>query len=106
MWENEIVQGSIIALISSFLTYVGWLKGRHKEQDAKIAVMLGRLDLLEQRHVTEPRVRELINEETADLRQGIEALNKDIKDLSGLIGNLRIDLGVLNYIKGIHTKND
>lgn len=106
MLENELIQGLIIALVSSFLTYVGWLKTKNTTYKDQLTSLTGRVESLEIKHVTEPRVRELIEEDTADLREGMSALNREIRGLTELISNLRIDLGVLNYIKGIQTKHD
>lgn len=106
MWESQIIPGLLIALVSSFLTYVGWLKTKSTANKDELTSLASRLDNLEAKYVTEPRVRELIEEDTADLREGMAALNREIRGLTELISNLRIDLGVLNYIKGIQTKRD
>jgi hypothetical protein len=103
---NQIVSGSLIAVVSSFLTYVGWLKSKGVEDRKTAADLTERVALLERTSVGESRIREIISEETSDLRDSVAMLNKDIKALSDLINSLRIDLGVLNYIKGITNRGE
>lgn len=103
-WENQIIQGIILTAISSFLTYVGWLKSKNMEIKTKSQDLEARVTKLETTAITEHKARELISEETSDLRESVNALHKEIKSLSELITSLRVDLGVLNYIKGIQSR--
>lgn len=103
-WENQLIQGIILTAVSSFLTYVGWLKSKNSEIKTLNQSLEARVTKLENSVVPEPRVRELISEETSDMRESVAALHKDIKSLSELITSLRVDLGVLNYIKGIQSR--
>lgn len=103
-WENQLIQGIILTAVSSFLTYVGWLKSKNSEIKTLNQALEARVTKLENSIVPEHRVRELISEETSDMRESVAALHKDIKSLSELITSLRVDLGVLNYIKGIQSR--
>jgi len=103
-WENQLIQGIILTAVSSFLTYVGWLKSKNNEMKTSNNDLTARVAKLETFSITEVRARELISEETSDLRESVNALHKEIKSLSELITSLRVDLGVLNYIKGIQSR--
>lgn len=103
-WENQLIQGIILTAVSSFLTYVGWLKSKSNELKSANTDLAARVAKLETFSITEVRARELISEETSDLRESVNALHKEIKSLSELITSLRVDLGVLNYIKGIQSR--
>lgn len=52
--------------------------------------MLRRLDELQRLSITEIKTKEMISEETRELKS-------DIKSLTELISSLRIDLGILNW---------
>lgn len=103
-WENQLIQGVVVTAVSSFLTYVGWLKSKNTEFKNQAQSLEARVSRLENSAITETKARELISEETSDLRESVAALHKDIKSLSELITSLRVDLGVLNYIKGIQSR--
>lgn len=105
-WENQLIQGIVLTAVSSFLTYVGWLKSKNTEIKKIADSLEARVSRLETTAVTEAKARELISEETSDLRESVSALHKDIKSLSELITSLRVDLGVLNYIKGIQSRGN
>jgi 16S rRNA C1402 (ribose-2'-O) methylase RsmI len=99
-WESDLFQNLVVAVVSSFFTYVGFLKTKEHKREADNKALSDKLQALELKSVTESRVRELIAEDTSDLRDSTATLNKDIKQLTELIANLRVDLGILNYIKG------
>lgn len=99
-WESDIFQNLVVAAVSSFFTYVGFLRTKEHQREAANKDLLAKIQALETKSVTESRVRELIAEDTSDLRESTATLNKDIKQLTELIANLRVDLGILNYIKG------
>lgn len=102
-WESEIFQNIVVAAVSSFFTYVGFLKTKESKREADNRALADKIQALENKAVSESRVRELIAEDTSDLRDSTAMLNRDIKQLTELIATLRVDLGILNYIKG--TKN-
>lgn len=58
-----------------------------------------KLAALESRVLSESKVKELIAEDTRELK-------REIKALSELISKLRIDLGVLNYINNRESTRD
>lgn len=103
-WENQLIQGIILTAVSSFLTYVGWLKSKNSEIKTLNQTLESRVTKLEANSINEARAKELISEETRDMRESAATLHKDMKSLSELITSLRVDLGVLNYIKGIQSR--
>jgi hypothetical protein len=90
------VTAGITALITGLIAHVFWLKRADKQN---LEALLTRVTILEQKALSEPRVREIISEETKELKAEIHSLKTNILSLSDLISNLRVDLGVLNYIK-------
>lgn len=103
-WESDIFQNLVVAAVSSFFTYVGFLKTKEVKRESELKALSDKLNQLESKSVTEGRVRELIAEDTSDLRESTATLNKDIRALTELIANLRVDLGILNYIKGTNKQ--
>jgi chromosome segregation ATPase len=100
--EGQIILALIAAIIGGWLGYSNFLKRRDKESLDQAALDLSsfkerlksleeKLNSLESKLISETRVRELIAEDTRELKG-------EIKALSELISKLRVDLGVLNYI--------
>lgn len=86
----------ITALVTGAVGYAFWLKRSDKQT---LESLVTRVTILEQKSLSEPRVREIISEETKELKAEIHGLKTNILSLSDLISNLRVDLGILNYIK-------
>ncbi len=103
-WESDIFQNLVVAAVSSFFTYVGFLKSKEQKRESDLKHVTDKINAVEEKAVTESRVRELIAEDTSDLRESTANLNRDIKQLTEMISNLRIDLGILNYIKGTNKQ--
>lgn len=93
----------VTAILTGAVAYAFWLKRSDKQT---LDTLVTRVTVLEQKSLSEPRVREIISEETKELKAEIHGLKSNILSLSDLISNLRVDLGVLNYIKDRRQKPD
>jgi len=91
-----IITVLVTAIVTGSVGYAFWLKRADKET---LDALVTRVTIVEQRALSEPRVREIISEETKELKSEIHGLKANILSLSELISSLRIDLGVLNYLK-------
>lgn len=94
-----VLTGLITSVVTGSVGYAFWTK-KQKHKDQKM--LEARVQTLEQqvmRFVTEPKVREIVSEEIKVLTEETKSIKGSIAGLSDLIANLRIELGVLNYIK-------
>lgn len=105
-----IVATTVTALITSLVGYIFWLKKReHIAKDnvvnelnnvqQELTKLKARADELETKLLSEQEVRKIAENENTELNKEMLELKTSILKLSELMSELRIDLGVLNYIK-------
>lgn len=105
-----IITATVTSLIASLVGYVFWLK--KQERVSKIALreeidsvqkqlehLQERAENLEKRLLEEQEIRKIAQDENSGLREEMLELKASILKLTELMSELRIDLGVLNYIK-------
>lgn len=114
---NLIITATVTSLIASLMGYIFWLKKRERtskdrleeEIDSvqqQIKVLQSRADNLEKRLLEEQEIRKIAQEENSGLREELLELKASILKLTELMSELRIDLGVLNYIKDRDRKKE
>ena len=107
---NLIITASITALISGLIGYAFWLKKRERvakenirrELDSvskELQSLQTRADNLEKKLLEEQEVRKIAQDENSELKKEMLEIKANILKLTELMSELRIDLGVLNYIK-------
>jgi uncharacterized protein HemX len=107
---NLLITAGVTALISGLVGYAFWLKKRERiakddirrELDnvsKELSLLKEKADNLEDRLVEEQQVRKIAQSENSELKQEILEIKSSILSLTELMSELRIDLGVLNYIK-------
>lgn len=118
--EILIIQGLtalVTAIISASVTYFFWLKKKDKEKDEaniqrlqiveraisdiahKVEDVETRSLEMEKRSISEPRVRQIVSEEISTIKEEILGVKTIIQTVTTTLQDLRVDLGVLNYIK-------
>lgn len=98
-----ILTALVTAGITAAISYAFWLKKKDKEDNSFLHKRIQKLEqeilVLKAKAVSEPQVRGIVSEEVKTIREEISGVKGAISELTGLIGNLRVELGILNYIK-------
>lgn len=99
----QVLTVLITAVLTSVSSYALWLKRRDVEsidrRGERLASLEKTVELLQNQSVSEPTVRRIVSAEIGAVREEISGIKGAIGGLSELISSLRVELGVLNYIK-------
>ena len=90
----------VTAILTGAVAYAFWLKRSDKQT---LDTLVTRVTVLEQKSLSEPRVREIISEETRELKAEIHGLKSNILSLPS---NLGISIFMIKRLGGYSSIKD
>lgn len=113
----QAITALVTAVVTASVTYFFWLKKKDVEKEEargrkvetlerSLSSLLHKVEDLEekacqmeQRALSEPRVRQIVSEEVSAIKEELFGVKASINTVTAILTDLRVDLGVLNYLK-------